>query len=102
MQDVTKDNLTELSTWTRMVFVVLFAIVFNLVELLVAGIVVIQFLSQLCTGRTVPRLQELGRVLAKYVHEIVLFLTYQTDQRPYPFAAWPEARREKTGEAPAV
>jgi len=94
MENTTRDHLTELSTWTRMVFIVLFAIVFNFVELLVAGIVAIQFVSQLCTGRTVPRLQEQGKVLAKYVHEIVLFLTYQTDQRPYPFSAMPEAKVE--------
>lgn len=92
MQDDTKDHLTELSTWMRMVFVVLFAILFNLVELLVAAIVVVQFLSQLCTGRTVPRLATFGEHLARYVQQIVLFLTYQTEERPYPFAAWPEAR----------
>ena len=90
--DSPRDNVTELSTWMRMVFVVLFAIIFNIVEFLVAGIVVVQFLSQLCTGSTVPRLGRLGKELARYVHEIVLFLTYQTEQRPFPFAAWPEAQ----------
>ena len=38
------------------------AIIFNVVELVVAGIVVVQFLSQLCTGRTLPRLARLVAV----------------------------------------
>jgi hypothetical protein len=52
--------------------------------------VVFQFLFNLFTGKSNPRLLELGQSLATYIYQIIQFLTYNSDYHPYPFNSWPK------------
>ena len=84
-----KDDLSDRSTWTRLLYMILFAVIFNVTELVAALVVVFQFLSRLFTGRTNAELRGLGNTLGAYLHEIVAYLTYHSEDRPYPFGPWP-------------
>lgn len=85
-----KQNLGARSTWLRGLFMLLFAVVFSLVELLVAAVAVFQFLVVLFTGRTNARLEQFGRGLSRYVYQIVQFFTFAREVKPFPFSPWPE------------
>ena len=91
MEQKTKDNLTSRNTWIRVVYMILFAVIFNIVEFVIAVVAVVQFLSTLFTGKVNQQLQALGQSVGAYVNEITQFLTYHTDDKPYPFAPWPKA-----------
>ncbi len=90
MEQETTDNLSSRSTWMRVVYMILFAVIFNIVEFVIAVVAVVQFLSTLFTGKVNPQLQALGQGVGAYVNEIIQFLTYHTDDKPYPFAPWPK------------
>ncbi len=90
MEQETKDNLTSRNTWLRVVYMILFAVIFNIVEFAIAVVAVVQFLSTLFTGKVNRQLQALGHGVGAYVNEITQFLTYHTDDKPYPFAPWPK------------
>ncbi len=90
MEQKTKDNLTNRSTWMRVVYMILFAVIFYIVALVIALVAVVQFLSRLFTGKVNQQLQALGQGVGVYVNEITVFLTYHTDDKPYPFAPWPK------------
>ena len=90
MEQQTKDNLTNRSTWMRLVYMILFAVIFYIVALVIAVVAVVQFLSRLFTGKVNQQLQALGQGVGVYVNEITVFLTYHTDDKPYPFAPWPK------------
>ena len=90
MEQETKDNLTSRNTWMRVVYMILFAVIFNIVEFVIAVVAVVQFLSTLFTGKVNQQLQALGHGVGAYVNEITRFLTYHTDDKPYPFAPWPK------------
>ncbi len=90
MEQQTKDNLTNRSTWMRLVYMILFAVIFYIVALVIAVVAVVQFLSRLLTGKVNQQLQALGQGVGIYVNEITQFLTYHTDDKPYPFAPWPK------------
>ncbi len=94
MDQETKDNLTSRNTWIRVVYMILFAVIFNIVELVIAVVAVVQFLFTLFTGKVNQQLQALGQGVGAYVNEITVFLTYHTDGKPYPFAPWPKAAPE--------
>ncbi len=96
MESETKKHLTERSTWIRLLYMILFVIIFNIAEFVISVVVVVQFLSKLFTGRAVSRLQSLGRSLANYVYEVVAFLTLYTDDIPYPFSPWPKGQPNVT------
>ncbi len=89
MDENTKSSLRTRSTWLRLVYMILFVIIFNVAEIVVTMVVVLQFLSKLFTGRVNARLQGLGQSLGSYLSQIVCFLTFQTEDMPYPFAHWP-------------
>lgn len=90
MDKAIKGHLKSESTWMRLLYTALFAIVFNIAEVVVVVVFAIQFLSRLFTGRVNERLRALGQTLAAYIYEIVLYVTFHSDERPYPFGPWPQ------------
>ena len=95
MEKTLKANLTNTDTWIRLVYMILFAVIFNVAELVAGVVVVVQFLFRLFTGEVSEPLQDFGHRLAIYFQEIVAFLTYHTERKPYPFAPWPAAAPER-------
>jgi hypothetical protein len=90
MDEDLKQNLQKKSTWMRALYMVLFAFIFGIVEILLTAIVAFQFVSSLLTGRTNEQLVKLGQSLSTYLYQITLFLTFNSNDYPYPFTAWPE------------
>ncbi len=79
----------EESIWLRLVFMVLFAIVFNIAEFVLAVTAVVQFACKAITGKVLTQGLVFGQNLATYVYEIMMFLTFRTGEMPWPFAPWP-------------
>lgn len=86
----TMDNMKCRSNWVRALYMLLFALIFNLAEILLWAIVTLQFGFQLFTGAPNPRLLNFSRGLNAYLWQILQFETYRSEVRPYPFAEWPE------------
>ena len=82
-----EDNLKSKSTWVRLVFMVIFGIVANIVGFVTAAIVVLGFLFVLFTGEVNDKLRRAGAISAAYLAEIISFLTFNTDTKPFPFDA---------------
>jgi len=90
MDEELKQNLQRKSTWMRALYMVLFAFIFGVVEIILSAVVVFQFVMSLLTGNTNAQLVKLGQSLGTYLYQITLFLTFNSDDYPYPFNAWPE------------
>ena len=91
----TKKNLTNPKTWLRLVYIILFAIAFNVAEVVIVAVVVAQFLFELITGQPNEQMRSLGRSLGGYASEIIAYLTYHSDDKPFPFGPWPEGAPSK-------
>lgn len=105
--------------WGRVVFVVLFLLIFALIVGPLAIILgIVQALFTIFTGEENRNLRGLAAGLTEYVREILMFATWNREQRPFPFSEFPrvpeleeavaaseeEAASEPetvTGEAPA-
>ena len=79
----------------RGLFMLLFAVIYGIAELLLFVTAVFQFGSVLLTGHPNDRMRSFGESLGRLFYQIVRFLTFNTDERPFPFSDWP-------GEAPAA
>jgi hypothetical protein len=53
------------------------------------AVVVIQFLFTVFTGQVNDNLKTFGASLARYVYNCLLFVTYNSDDKPFPFGEWP-------------
>ncbi len=98
MKDDIKENLSQQSTWMRGLYMLLFTIFYKIAEVVLFAVVVFQFLLNLFTGGTNPRLLKLGQGIATYIYQIMQYLSYNSDYQPYPFGAWPKGE-PKTGKA---
>jgi hypothetical protein len=88
------------STWVRLFFMIVMAVCFAVTRLVLTVVVVVQFLHVLFTGGPNPRLKDFGASLGAYVHEIIAYLTFNTEVRPFPFdAEWPAPRSTPSPDA---
>lgn len=73
----------------RGLYMLLLSFAYQLTGTLVFIVAVIQFLITLLTGTPNVYLLAFGRSLGRYLQQIVEFLTFATEQMPFPFNAWP-------------
>jgi hypothetical protein len=86
------DHFKSRSTWLRLVFMLICAVLLWLAGVVGMFVVVVGFLWVLFTGEVNPQLKSAGASLSEYVRQIVLYLTYNTDARPFPLGGeWPSA-----------
>ena len=95
MDDELRDKLTEGTTWQRLIFMVLFGAALYAAGIVLIVVVAVQFLFKLFTGAPLERLRLLGQTLGVYVYEIILFETFFTESRPYPFKPWPRGATQR-------
>ena len=83
------EHLTKQETWQRILYIVLFYIAFGIARIVLSFTVVIQVLIVLFTGTTQDALKIFAKQLAKYIHQIIEYVTFNSDIQPFPFSDWP-------------
>ena len=73
----------------RVIYMLLFAVVFWALCWILAATTVVQLIVRLLNGRPNPDLTRFGASLARYARQVIEFLTFVTELAPYPFKAWP-------------
>jgi len=76
--------------WRRILFMLLFAIIYSVAELVVFAVAVVQAGFVVFTESPNQRLLEFGSNLAKFTYQIMQFFVFQSDQKPFPFGDWPK------------
>ncbi len=89
MSENISENLKQQSHWLRILFMIGFMVAIYVCGVILFVLVVVQALFMLLTGQDNENLRRLGANLTEYVNEILLFLTYNTDRRPFPMAPFP-------------
>ncbi len=88
------EHVKSRSTWLRLVFMLLFALIFYIAELVLFAVAALQFLWKLFTGDVNGRLTVFGANLGEFLRQVVLFLTFNTERMPFPFTDWPDVAAE--------
>ena len=74
--------------WLRGLWMLLFAMLFSLAGTILGVSAVIQFLWMLFAKKTNPLLADFGNDLGKWLHDVALFQTGATEQKPFPWKKW--------------
>ena len=85
-----KSNLTSSKHWLRLIFMLLFAAVLQLASIIMWILVIAQFVFSLITGEDNLNLRKFGHSLSIYIFDTLKFLTYASEEKPFPFADWPQ------------
>ena len=76
----------------RAVWMLVFFFAWQLAELLLLAVVLLQLVLRLMKGQPDASLQAFGDSLSQYIAQIGRFGTFNTDEKPWPFADWPTPR----------
>ena len=98
MKEEIKQRLQKTETQMRALYMLFFVFVYGFAEFLVILVMLFQFFSLVLSGNPNIQLLKFGQNLATYVYQIVIFLTFNSEQRPFPFSAWPSEVSDLHGE----
>lgn len=86
-----EDNLKSRSTWLRLVFMLVFYVLGSVAVMVASAVIVLGFFWVLFTGETNEQLRRTGKAMGIYFAQIIDYLTFNSDARPFPFdLGWPQ------------
>lgn len=87
-----KSHVMERNTWLRLLYMVIF-LFFVWVASFVFGVLILAlWLWQLFTGQLNAYLQEFGQSLSTWGYQVLRFLSFNTEELPFPFDRWPRGQ----------
>jgi len=81
--------LTNSNTWIRAAYMLLFCLLLAAARLVVSLVIAVQFVFVLVAGSDNHNLRKLGQGLGKWIYQALMFLTFNSDEKPFPFDEWP-------------
>lgn len=88
MTDEITTHLKKVSTWQRIFYMLLLAIIVSIVRTLLWAVILLQIITTLLTGSVNSHILAFGRSLSAYLYHITLYLTFNTELIPFPFSNW--------------
>ena len=77
------------ATWRRISLMLVLAVCYGMAETLLLLAVIFQVAAVFVSGSPNPYARSFGAQLSRYIYQLFLYLTYNSERCPFPFAAWP-------------
>ena len=84
-----KQSIESDAFWIKTVFIIMFSVIYRILDLVVLFLVVVQWGFTLVTGQKNPALGQFSDSLATYIAQIVRYVTGNDEAKPFPFTDWP-------------
>lgn len=78
------------SVWFRGLYMLIFLFFLGVAKLVAFVVIVFQFLNVLFTTETNQQLLKFGKSLSIYHYQVMMFLTYNSEEQHFPMGDWPE------------
>ncbi len=85
-----KDNARNADTWIRGLFIIVFAVIFYVLYIVIWLLVIFQFFTKVLTGKLNDNLSSFSESLTHFAFQILRYITFQSEERPFPFSPWPQ------------
>ena len=85
-----RENAKNIDVWTRGLFILIYGVIFYFLFFLIWLVVIFQFVMKLITSELNNQLLDFSDSLTKYVSQILLYITFKSEERPFPFSPWPK------------
>lgn len=84
-------NVKKHKNWSRLIYMLIFGCLLNVAGAVMWALSALQFMFVLTTGEDHAQLRAFGQSLAKFMQQALLFVSYNTETKPFPFSEWPQA-----------
>jgi len=78
------------SVWQRGLYMLLFIFLLGVAKFVSFVTILFLFLSVLFTGEPNEKLVKFGKSLSSYQYQILLFITYNSEEQAFPLGDWPD------------
>ena len=86
MNEIKKEELLKPSKWIRLLFMVVYSLIIEIIALpLILILIFLQFLFHLIAGSPNNQIKNITNWLIDFLNESFEYLTYKTEQKPFPF-----------------
>lgn len=90
MSETTIPGPRTSAIWVRGLYMLLFVLFYSVAEFVMLAVVLVQFGYRVFTAQNHPRVLALGAGLSSYIYQVLRFLSFNSEQMPYPFSDWPK------------
>ena len=88
MNDETTETYKDRSVWMLGLYMLIFMIFLGVAKFVTYAVVFFQFLTVLFIAEPNRRLVEFGQSLSTYQYQVMIFLTYNSEEHPFPMGEW--------------
>ena len=88
-----KQNVKNIDTWLRGLFILIYGIFFYFLCGIIWLLVVVQFIFKVVTGELNKQLEQFSVGLVQYALQILSYVTFQSEERPFPMSPWPGSKK---------
>lgn len=88
----TPTSQTKQPIISRFFYTVLFLIIGHLITMIVFATTVFQFIYTTITGKSQERIQAFTANLAHYAKDVIDYLTFNSEKKPWPMSEWDSNR----------
>jgi len=90
--DKLSNKLVNPKHWVRLLLMgLMYIILFSLVQFIVTITLLVQWVLVLLSGEPNMRLQQFTKGLNIYAYQILEFINFNSETRPFPLSDWPES-----------
>ena len=88
-EDQTINKDPKYNLWLRGLVMLLMGLAYQVTGTIVLIVTIIQFVIRLLNDAPNARLVSFGRSLGRYLQQIMAYLTFASEEIPFPFNDWP-------------
>ena len=85
------ENIKEPSIWVNFFLKIFYLVFLNFIVPFLGFITLLQLLFSIGSKKPNENLVSFSKKISSYIYQIINFITYSSDQRPWPFNSFPES-----------
>ncbi|MBX9960695.1 MAG: DUF4389 domain-containing protein [Burkholderiaceae bacterium] len=89
MSTETSTPVEKRSLWVRVLLMLLMGLAFHIAVTILGALALVQLLFAAVSDGPNERLQHFGRGLGQYLRQITDFVSFASEEVPFPFSDWP-------------
>ena len=88
---VLTENIKEPSIWVNFFLKIIYLVFLNFIVPFLGFITLLQLLFSIGSKKPNENLVSFSKKISSYIYQIINFITYSSDQSPWPFNSFPES-----------
>ncbi len=82
-------------SWERILHILVLTLTYAIAETVLIALIIGQILFRVASKEANEPMRRLGKQLSDYLYHILLYLSFNSEEKPFPFQAWAASRERK-------